>query len=314
MSSSSYNSISTVQAPEHLTSLASSGLLVRAKCSVWTGSITDKETGAEVAADKEASEDTLAVQKKLLARCVEHKNLMRFRQTINNGMKVFTMPWSGDWDYLLMARYGKFMQWWTERQAEHAQLLDGFIKVYPEFVSNLAFQSQGKLFKREDYPGIDEIRRRFTLELHQMPVPQNDYRVQVSQDLADDLHKHYTRQTEEFAQAMVNKQTEQLLTVMDAIRRACDFTVSKDENGDEKVKRNRIRETTLEKALELIDSYRGFNPTRSQELDDMRTALEQVLKNTSVEQLRNNDTVRARVGNGIDEILQKFGRNSGHVS
>ena len=296
----------TLQAPQHITSIATSAILVSAHNSVWTGSVTDKKTRNEIAATKGADEEAVEFTKKLLAKCPEHKALMRFRQTINNGMKVYTYPWAGGIDVLPMVRYDKFMQWWDDRVAEHTGLRNAFKTIYPDFVSNLAFGSTGVLFDRNEYPSVDDIDNRFTLTLHKSPVPMNDFRVQVSQSLADDLHKHYVSQTEDFAKRIVDEQVSQFVKVMQSLHHSCGFETLVDSNGNTKIKRRKVVETTLEKALEMCDTFRKFNPTQSQDLEDARVALEQLLENVDITALRESDSMRARVGGEVTTILNKF--------
>lgn len=302
-------SINPVVAPQHITSLATSGILVSADVSVWTGQKKDKRVQTEVASDKGADTDAISVSKNLLSKCPQHKSLMTFRQTINNGMKVFTFPWAGSLDYLPMVRYQRFMEWWAQREQEHAALVSEFKRVYPQFVSDLAFgvsNTLGTMFDRTDYPHVDELDAKFTLSLTQVPVPENDWRVQVSHDLAADLHNHYAKQTEQMAQRMVDEQSAQLVKVMESLKHSCEFSVVTDKDGVTKVKRNKVVEGTLVKALEMIDTFKAFNPSNSVALEDARSGLERVLTGVSIDALREHDTTRAIVGEEVGSILSKF--------
>lgn len=302
-------SIDSIVAPQHITSLATSGILVSAEVSVWTGQKKDKQVQTEVASDKGADTDAISVSKNLLSKCPQHKALMTFRQTINNGMKVFTFPWAGGLDYLPMARYQRFMEWWAQREQEHTELVTEFKRVYPQFVSDLAFgvsNTLGTMFDRTDYPHVDDLDSRFTLNLTQVPVPENDWRVQVSHDLASDLHKHYAKQSEQMAQRMVDEQSAQLIKVMESLKHSCEFSVVTDKDGTTKVKRNKVVEGTLIKALEMIDVFKDFNPSNSVALEEARAGLERLLSGISITQLREHDTTRAIVSSEVDGILSKF--------
>jgi hypothetical protein len=303
------NSLNNLSQPQHITSLASSAILVAVRNPVWTGQITDQKVRNEVAADNNADTSVVDVTKKLLAKCPQHKSLMTFRQTINNGMKTFTFPWMGNIDCLPMFRHDGFMKWFDERNEEHRDLKSDFGKVYPSFVSDLAFgvsNSLGTLFNRAEFPDVDWVLSRFSLTLQKFPVPMNDFRVQVSQDLADDLHKHYERQAEETAKRIVDNQVEQFLKVLESIKHSCGYTEKTNKHGDKTLVRNKLVETTWQKAIDMIDTFRSFNPTQSPELEDMRTLFEQALRGVDINQLRESDSVRAKVGSEVEGILNKF--------
>lgn len=302
-------SINSVAAPQHITSLATSGILVSVEVSVWTGQKKDKRVQNEVASDKGADTDAVSVSKNLLSKCPQHKALMTFRQTINNGLNVFTFPWAGSIDYLPMVRYAKFMEWVQARRDEHDALKAEFKRVYPQFVSDLAFgvsNTLGTMFDRADYPDVHELDDRFTFNITQIPVPENDWRVQVSHDLAADLHNHYAKQSEQMAQRMVDEQSAQLLKVMESLKHSCDFSVTTDKNGNTKVKRNKVVEGTLLKALEMVDTFKAFNPSNSVALEEARAGLEKVLTGVSIDALREHDRTRAIVGEEVGNILSKF--------
>lgn len=299
----------SIVAPQHITSLATSGILISVDVSVWTGQKKDKRVQSEVASDKGADTDAISVSKNLLSKCPQHKALMVFRQTINNGLNTFTFPWAGNLDYLPMVRYQKFMEWFSDRQAEHAEMVQDFKRVYPQFVSDLAFgvsNTLGSMFDRSDYPHVDELDSRFTLSLTQVPVPQNDWRVQVSHDLANDLHNHYERQSAQMAQRMVDEQSVQLIKVMESLKHSCDFSTVTDKDGNVKVKRNKVVESTLLKAFEMIDTFKSFNPSNSTALEEARSDLEKLLTNVTIDQLREHDTTRAIVNEKVGDILSKF--------
>jgi hypothetical protein len=79
------------------------------------------------------------------------------------------------------------------------------------------------------------------------------------------------------------------------------------ENGKVRTERKRIYDTTIEKALELCDTYKTINVTNDPRIEDARAALERVLQDVSVDVLRESDSMRAMVKSGVDDILAKFG-------
>jgi hypothetical protein len=299
-----------VEQPQHITSLATSAVLVSWHNSVWTGTVTDKQTRDEIAATKGAEAEALDFAKKVLKGMPEHKALMNYRQTLTNGMKLFTYPWMGDTDILPMARYAKFMAWWDERVEQHKQLYQAFRAVYPMYVSGAAANHTGTLHNLDDFPKVEELDGKSTMTLQISPVPANDFRVQVSQDLANDLHKHYATQTETIVKSVTDQQVSQLIPVLESLHKSCGYTVTTKADGSQKVSRNKVVETTFHKALDMIDTFKTFNPTQSPELEEIRVLFEQALKGVTIEGLRDSDSVRARVQTDVEGVLNKFKRKA----
>jgi hypothetical protein len=63
----------------------------------------------------------------------------------------------------------------------------------------------------------------------------------------------------------------------------------------------------LDRARELCNTFREFNLVSDPKLEEARASLESLLGDMTTEQLRNSDTKRIVVKEGIDDILSKFG-------
>jgi hypothetical protein len=63
----------------------------------------------------------------------------------------------------------------------------------------------------------------------------------------------------------------------------------------------------LDRARELCDTFREFNLVSDPKLEEARASLEVLLSGIEIEKLRNSDTQRVVIKEGIDDILSKFG-------
>lgn len=296
----------TLTAPEHITSLRSAAILVCAKVTSTTGSKTDRGEGIDLAARRGAESNTVDVVKKLFARCTEHRELQNVRQTVNNGLKRFTFDWAGDWRMLPMSRYAEFMEWWTEVVNLHTLRKQAFVEAYPSIRADAAF-SLGDLFEEADFPPVEHVAAKFTINLYKQDVPTGDFRNQVAQDLADDLHKHYVIQTRELVQSIVDEQMAQFVSVMQSIVHCCGYDTKENKQGETVIVRRRLHEGTLQRALEMCETFRRFNPAGSSELEAVRGELEAVLRAVdNIDALRESETLRARVSGEVGSILSKF--------
>jgi hypothetical protein len=290
--------------PETITSLASSGILVYVQTRVWSATKQDQEISDEVTQSKNADRNSAKVVKYLMANCEEHRALVKNRASWTNWGNRLTFPWAGNWDFLPNMRISRFMQEFDERHAEHAALVEKLIDVYPTVLSNTAFQ--GEMFKREDYPSADEIRDKFSVKLFTQEVPTGDFRNQLSIDAAAQLQEHFNKQLPSVISGMMEKQIATMVSLMTSISKSC-TTDTVIENGKVKTDRKRIYDTTIEKALELCDTYKTINVTNDPRIEEARAALERVLQDVSVDVLRESDNMRAVVKSGVDDILAKFG-------
>lgn len=302
--------IDVLKRPEHLTSLASAGILVSVEITAWTGSKQDRSISDEVAVAKRAHTDAGRYVKNLLSGDSNHKRLVNHRQTVYNFIKRHTYPWSPGADYLPSIRIPQFMEGYKALREEYDSLLEEFLNNYPTIVSNAAF-SQGDMFDRNDYPTVDQLRGKFTMRLYTSEVPMSDFRCQIAQDLADDLFTTYSRQASDAITAMLGEQRKQLTGVMESLSHCCDVEVSTDGDGNHKVKRRKIYDTTINRALELCSTFEKFNLANDPELESARMALAKALDGVTLGALRESDSLREQVKTEVDDILSKFRYTNG---
>jgi hypothetical protein len=93
---------------------------------------------------------------------------------------------------------------------------------------------------------------------------------------------------------------------MQTIKANC-ATETVTENGEIKIKRKKLYESTLTRAQELISTFRDFNLTEDTRLEEARADFAKLLDGVTIETLRDSDTMRVVMQEGIDDILKKFG-------
>ena len=291
--------------PQHIISLRSSSLLVAVDVRVWTATMQDKASSHELTTRKKADDAAARVTQHLLAGNATHKKLLNYRQTVYNWMQRDTYPWSGSQSILPAIRLVPFMEQYHKHEAEFNKLVDDFIDEYPGIVSNIAFR-MGDFFNPNNYPSAAQVRAKFGIHLYTAEVPEGDFRNTLSQDLADDLHNNYSRQTEQMVKDIMSKQAEQLTKVMESISHCCDIEVITQADGTKKTRRRKLYDSTIQRALELCDSFGQFKLSNNQQLEDARIALQQVLADVNVDALRDSDHLRQSIKSDVDEVLKKF--------
>ena len=292
--------------PMHITSLSTSCVLVSIESHVWNATVQDRQISDEVTAAKKADKDAGKFVKNLLAKNAEHKAVLNYRQTIYNWAQRCTYDWAGSQRLLPVANLTKFHTEYRDHVLKFQTLVDDFLDKYPSIVSNMAFV-QGTMFDRDEYPDVSELRHKFSIDLIQSEVPTGDFRCTIAQDLVDDMSKHYERQALRLVEDILSKQTNQLVEIMKSISYCCETETVIDDKGEVKVRRRKLYDSTLDRARELCETFKKFNLTADPKLEEARARLADLLDGVEIEKLRNSDTQRVVIKEGIDDILSKFG-------
>ena len=287
-------------------SLATSAVLVSVDVNVWSATKQDRVISNEVTANKNADSSAGRFVKNLLADNLEHKRLTNYRQTIYNWLKRSTYRWNNAQDLLPSLQLPQFKEQYTEHEAEFYRLLGDFLDKYTEIVSDMAFK-QGDMFNREDYPSVDEVKAKFGIRLFVSEVPSHDFRCAVADDIAEDLKQQYETQASEIVTGIMSQQTERLLEVMESISHCCGYAeTTNSQTGETLSKKRKIYDTTIEKAKELAELYKGFNLSGDDRLREASMKLDVALRGISADLIRDSDAVRSRVQEDVDDILAKF--------
>jgi len=291
--------------PDHLISLASSAVLVSVDISVWSATKQDRGISDEVTTAKNADKHAGRYVKNLLANHPKHKAVVNYRQTIYNWLQRRTYRWNQSQNLLPSVDVPKFKQEYQEHEIAFHSLVDSLTTDYDSIVSDMAFK-QGTMFNRSDYPTKEQVHAKFSLNLYVSEVPMNDFRCGIAQDIADDLFTTYKNQAARIIDSIGQEQSERMVEVMESISHCCGVDES-EVNGEVRTKRRKIYDTTIQKALEMCESFKRFNLNNDSGLEQARASLEKVLRGVKAEDIRDSDAVRHHVKEGIDDILSKFG-------
>lgn len=296
-----------LQKPKHLISLASSAVLVSIDTNVWSATKQDRGISNEVSDAKKAVRNAGKYTKNLLADHPKHKAIVNYRQTIYNWTKRRTYRWNDANDLLPSVDIPRFKQEFSDHKMKFNALVDDFLASYGSIVSDMAFNA-GEMFNRSDYPSVDELRHKFGVELYVSEVPMNDFRCGIANDIADDLFETYSRQAENIVTEVMLAQKSRFIEVMKSISHCCGYDeMGVDDNtGETKVKKRKIYDTTLLKAKEMCETFKGFNLNADPELEEARAMLERALADVNAEDIRESDAVRSSVKEDVDSILSKF--------
>jgi hypothetical protein len=294
-----------LQKPAHLISLASSGVLVNVEMKIPTFTAAARSASAELTAAKKADKNAAKVTQFLLAGHPLHKALMNHRQTVDNWMNRVAFEWTKKQYFLPFMLLPKFNAEYKQLKADWDVMLQNFYNAYDGIISDMAFK-QGDMFNRNAYPHRDKMIKRFSMELFTCDVPMQDYRCSIAQEIAEDLHETYSRQTKAIIDRLASDQLKRMGDVMRSISYCCETEEVTDDKGNVKTKKRRIYDATITKARDMINTFKEFNPSNNPEVEAARSELEQALASFTAEDIRESEAVRSIVKEGVDNILNKY--------
>ena len=297
-----------LQQPEHIVSLATSSMLVSVDVNVWTATKQDRGISDEVTTMKKAELGTGKFTKYLFAKNPKHHRIVKLRQLILKWLRQSTYRWNNSQHLLPTVDLEKFKEEYEKYESEFNTAVEDFLENYQTLVSDEAFK-QGDMFDKNDYPSVEELRHKFNMRLFVAEVPSQDFRCQVSQDTADDLKAEYQQQADDIVKTVINDQCNRIVDVMRSISHCCGMIESVNKEGQPTFKKRAIYDTTFQRAKALVNTIKNFKPIDNEQSIKLQNAvddLEKVIGGVSTDLLRDSDSTRAEVKQGIDDILSKF--------
>ena len=294
-----------LQQPEHIVSLATSSMLVSVDVNVWTATKQDKGISDEVTTMKKADLGTAKVTKYLFARNPKHHRIVKLRQLIHKWLKQSTYRWNNAQDLLPTVDLEKFKEEYEKYESEFTTAVEDFLENYQTLVSDEKFK-QGDMFDENDYPSIEVLRQKFKMRLYVAEVPSHDFRCQVSQDTADDLRVEYQQQANDIVNKVLTQQKVRIVDFLSRLSSNIDEDEKVDKNGNTTYKKKPIKRKLVNEIRDWVKTTKDFNPSNDSNLSNVANDIEKVMSGVSTDLLRDSDSTRAEVKQGIDDILSKF--------
>lgn len=304
----SINTIDTIlAAPQHISTLGDVASLVSIEIRLPSFTKTDKEVTSRVTAEENAAPAAGRFNKSLLAGNKEYADLSNYRSTVDAWVKALTYEWAGALRLLPASRRARFMMEFEKHKIEWDRLTNAFYDSYSDAIAAAAFV-QGHMFKREDYPDIDKLRRsgRIAFDLYEQPVPSDDFRSMVGAEAVQDAVKDLQVKASRFVTQMAERQVRDFAEVIDSLIKACTTETKVDDKGKVKVVRGRLYETTFNRALEYADMLESMNITKDPRLSMLRDEIRRVIGRMDYEKLKESDTLRVTVREELTDLRGKL--------
>lgn len=278
-----------------MTTLADRAMLVTLNISQWTARKQDRKETAAINARHHLTVDAARVHKDLLPLASSLDRVHQKTAAIRREFAHRTAPWLTDGVNILKATaYMDFVQIVNRWQDEWNAEVDAFVDNYPALVNEARLLLNG-LFREEDYPRPDEIRRKFGLAIRFLPVPSHeDWRIDIGDEAKERLREDIRKQLAEAEAKAVGEAWKRIHAVVAKAHER----LSKPENI--------FRDSLVENAIELCAILPTLNITDDPALERVRQELEGSLCKYNAGTLRDDPKVRSDVADKMADIMSKM--------
>lgn len=270
-------------------------LLVSLSISQWTARKLDKKATKDVADINRASTSAGRYNKSLLPLNDLLANVHQKTGLIREKFAKNTLPWGIDGTRILpSANYLTFMQDFRKEKGEWQYLVQNFIDNYDTLVDE-AKRWLGDLYDEKDYPARDKIVEKFNMDMAILPVPTNDFRVELSSD-------ELSRLQEEMEGRMATVQQEAMMDAWGRLYKHVQHIAEKlaDPKGI-------FRDSMVENAQETCDLLTRLNIADDPNLEAMRREVEAKLISHHPDSLRNDPDLRQDTAEEARKIMDLMG-------
>ena len=275
--------------------LSDKALLVQLNVSQWTARKLDKKATNDVALANNTGVHAGNYNKSLLPMNEYLDNVKRLTTFIRKEYYDNTLPWGIDGTMILPTdNYLDFMAKFKRHKSDWYQLVDKFLLAYPQLQLN-AQRYLGDLYNSNDYPSVEDLKTKFSMDITVLPVPSDDFRVGIDeQELAN-----IQQQVEERVQQSTK------IAMQEAWQRLYDKVKSMAEKlADTK---SIFRDTLVTNMQDVCDVLKRLNVTGDKDLEQMRYMVENTLANNNPESLRLDPDLRKTKSIEAKDILDKMG-------
>lgn len=258
--------------------LSSNYMLCDLQVRSWSGKATDKDATAEVIESKQATKDSGAFMKNLMASAgTELKAVHQQGASLRHFVYSKTLPWSTCGEGV--KRGARLLA--SSQAMDFLQEFKGFKKQYDEAVKALvavwdvrvgeAMTNLGQLANPLDYPSATELPKKFavTIEMEPIPAMKDFQRLNVPAALATALGNRHAMVAQQQVQNAMNEMRDRMLTELERIN----VQMSKHAAGE----KTRLYESLITNMQGLVQMAKNMNLTNNPRLIELAEKIEQRL-------------------------------------
>lgn len=272
-------------------SLSTRALLVSVNISQWSGRRLDKVATATANSHHKASRGAGNYTKKLLPNARELDAIFTIASKARQYFYEQSLPWMADGTRILSSEnYLDFTNSMRKIKAEFDNAVADFVTAYPKLKAN-AQSMLGDLFNEGEYPNIDELKSKFSIETSFLPMPDvKDFRV----ELAEVEKKEFVKKMREVESIAMRDCWDRLHSV---VKVAADKLSQPDAL---------FRDSLIENITEIVNLLPKLNITNDTNLETARRDVENLVLKMRPDVLRVNVSERDKASKELAEIENKM--------
>jgi hypothetical protein len=172
--------------------------------------------------------------------------------------------------------------------------VESFLHVYPQYIEQVRPELNG-LFREEDYPAADKLRRKFGVKLEVLPIPTgNDFRVQMSAE----EQARVAREIDTNVRESLTRGTEDLWKrLRDVVSHMVDRL-----NEPE----SRFHATMVTNVFDLVELLPHLNVNNDTDLNRFADQIRQRLCGFTAQDLKKHDLLRVATATDAAEIVAEI--------
>lgn len=269
-------------------------LLVQLSISQWDAKKLDKKVSAEVAQMNAASTKAGRYNKSLLPVGDELERVHKKSTFIRDFFYENTLPWGIDGTSVLpTSNYLSFVSTYRKEKYEWESLCKGFYAAYPRMKAD-APSVLGHMYNEAEYPPLEVVMRKFSIDLAVFPVPSADFRTNIASDELTRIQQDVERRV---SIAQNQAMGELWHRLYDRVKHIAEKL------ADPKAI---FRDSMVENAREICAILPRLNFTDDPNLEALRQEVESSLANNHPDSLRNDPDLRRNKAAEAKAIMDKM--------
>jgi hypothetical protein len=290
-----------------ISTIATSALLIELNISTWTGRKRDKNTTAEVTQRAQAgSSKAASVIKNLMSDDADLDKIKSYAQDCRNYIIKHTYDWNNGVRLLPSAYVFEVTSELEAREQQYTALVEKFLADYSVKISAAAFKL-GSLFNRNEYPTVQEIRRKFKMSYFVSPVPlSGDFRVDVQNDTAAFLREKFKTDAEARIAEMMREPWERIYTQLANVRERVGALLEYEKVEGEGKKAPKLFQATIDNALEIAQMMDKMNVTGDLQLADCAARMRRLFANVDIKSVRESRDQQESIKKQVDDLIGAF--------
>lgn len=174
------------------------------------------------------------------------------------------------------------------------EALHRFARDYPILIEEHKQNLKG-MYDATDYPPVEYIVSRFALEFEEMPVPSTDAFLQITEGVSPDEMETLKNETEKRMQAKFESATRDLWTR--------GYTTIKKLVAQLADPKNKVKDKTIDNALDLVDLLKRLNFANDEALNQMMDKLKDTLTGVTGSALRSDKAIADQTHDRAKSVL-----------